>query len=235
MKLKVKIKLYRQFEHWYHGGTIWIYSDPHFGDEDNELRGWPSDNEQVESINKCVNKNDAIIFLGDIGDIEPIKKIKGYKVLLMGNHDKGWSNYIKKYQSFLEDKILFESSDLNEVESFNLEYLYDRDKNLKIKDNRLFDEVFEGPLFINNKILLSHEPINLSFGYNIHGHSHGGIHKISTLDNRDKYKRLQINMAADVINFKPIRLDTLVSYGKVEDIHRQAIDKQRSKKECQQS
>ena len=233
----MKIKLYRQFEHWYHGGTIWIYSDPHFGDEDNESRGWPSDDEQVESINECVNKNDTIIFLGDIGDIEPIKKIKGYKVLLMGNHDKGWSNYIKRYKA---RKLIapgnwqdyFDWHDTRkEIEDLISEY--NSNWNLtpfEIKDNRLFDEVYEGPLFINNKILLSHEPVNLSFGYNIHGHSHGGIHKISTVDNRDKYKRLQINMAADVINFKPIRLDTLVSYGKVEDIHRQAIDKQRSKK-----
>ena len=138
----------------------------------------------------------------------------------------------------IQDKVILKeipAKDLNDakiiLEELKIDYPHSE---VSIYSNNLFDEVYEGPLFINNKILLSHEPINLSFGYNIHGHSHGVIHKISTTDNRDKYKRLQINVAADVINFKPIRLDTLVSYGKVEDIHRQVIDKQRSKKECQQ-
>ena len=95
----MKIKLYKHFEHWYHGGTIWLYSDPHFGDPDNGTHWWPTDYEQVGMINKGLGRNDTIIFLGDIGDVEYIKKIKGYKVLIMGNHDKGASNYLKKYRA----------------------------------------------------------------------------------------------------------------------------------------
>ena len=40
----------------------------------------------------------------------------------------------------------------------------------------IFDEIYEGPLFISEKILLSHEPVyGLSWCLNIHGHDHNGI------------------------------------------------------------
>lgn len=95
----MKYKLYNNFEHWKAKGIIWLFSDPHFDDEDCKLINgeWPTPEKQVEIINKFVGKNDTIIFLGDIGNPEWIKKIKGYKVLLLGNHDKGVSNYLKKY------------------------------------------------------------------------------------------------------------------------------------------
>ena len=80
---------------WYRGGSIFIYSDTHFNDAEVSTirKNYIGDLEQVKRINSKVGKNDTIIFLGDIGDIEFIKKIRGYKVLVMGNHDKGASNY----------------------------------------------------------------------------------------------------------------------------------------------
>lgn len=89
--------LYDSFKHWYRGGTIYLYSDPHFGDTEMQAlrKDYIGDDEQVKRINSKVGKNDTIIFLGDIGDVEFIKKIRGYKVLIMGNHDKGASNYKK--------------------------------------------------------------------------------------------------------------------------------------------
>lgn len=126
--------LYDCFSHWYRGGNIWLYSDPHFGDEEMKYirKDYIGDDEQVRRINSKVWKNDTIIFLGDISDIEYIKKIRGYKVLIMGNHDAGASNYERQCGIGSDGKLY---------------------------DNRLFDEVYEGPLMINDKIILSHEPL----------------------------------------------------------------------------
>lgn len=226
----MKVKLYKPFEHWYHGGTIYLYSDPHFADPESkkENPNWPDADEIVKSINSCLGKNDTIIFLGDIGEESYVKKIKGYKVLLLGNHDKGASNYIKKYYSYLKDdpnNVLFESLDSHECEAFNFEYFMDFNVMPTISNNHMFDEVYEGPLFINEKICLSHEPIYLEFGYNIHGHRHFGIYTASTVDTNAR-----INIASDVVNFKPLRLDKLISEFKVMDIHRITIDRATERK-----
>ena len=89
------MKLYPCFNHWLHGGQIYIYSDPHFGDEYNHMLrpNNVDDDTQVANINSKVTKNDTIIFLGDICDKEFVKKVRGYKVLITGNHDKGSTTY----------------------------------------------------------------------------------------------------------------------------------------------
>ena len=132
--------LYPLFNHWFRGGNIWLYSDPHFSDDEMKYirKDYIGDEEQVKRINSKVGKNDTIIILGDIGNAEWVEKIRGYKILIMGNHDKGKSNYDKK------------------------------------DNNRLFDEVYEGPLMISDKVMLSHEPLRLPDNciFNIHGHDH---------------------------------------------------------------
>ena len=73
--------LYNSFaERWYRGGSVWFYSDPHFGDEEMKhlRKNYISDDEQVKRINSKLGKNDTIIFLGDIGDTSFMKKIKGF-------------------------------------------------------------------------------------------------------------------------------------------------------------
>lgn len=93
--------LYKIFQHWSKNGSVYLYSDPHFGDwESYTFRGLTTnktkeelDQFQVDNINKVVHKSDTIVFLGDIGDPNLLKKIRGYKVLITGNHDKGSSIY----------------------------------------------------------------------------------------------------------------------------------------------
>ena len=93
--------LYKIFQHWSKNGSVYLYSDPHFGDwESYTFRGLTTnktkeelDQFQVDNINKVVHKSDTIVFLGDMGDPSLLKKIKGYKVLITGNHDKGSSIY----------------------------------------------------------------------------------------------------------------------------------------------
>lgn len=184
--------LYDSFaERWYRGGSIWLYSDPHFSDPEMQYirRNYIGDDEQIKRINSCIGKKDTLIILGDIGDVNQVKKLRGYKVLIMGNHDSGASNY----KSF-------------------------------------FDEVYEGPLWIADRLLLSHEPISLPFALNIHGHDHSGIERQPNC----------FNVCAENINYKPVCLKHILASDlrkNIDSIHRITIDNatERSKKKAKNS
>ena len=80
-----------------------------------------------------------------------------------------------------------------------------------------FDEIYNGPLFISDKILLSHEPVYLEFALNIHGHDHNNF----TLGTN------HINCACNIIRYKPINLKDIIQSGMLKDIdsiHRLTID-----------
>lgn len=233
----MKIKLYPNFSHWYHGGTIFLFSDPHFCKSEQKVvdESWPDPDDLVKRINVHLSKNDTIIFLGDIGDVEYIKKIKGYKVLIMGNHDSGVSNYKKKYEVFYDfgngmvnRKFIVDTlEEANELAEY-LKVEHNKLDKPTIIDNKLFDEVYEGPLFISPKILLSHEPIKLDFGINIHGHCHSNKAYSVDIGNGN----IRFNIAADKTNFNKVRLDELcnLNLAKIVDIHRIAINKQAKNK-----
>lgn len=208
--------------------TVWLYSDPHFGDED--LRAGtpkrPSDKELVKMINSCVGRKDTIIFLGDISNIEYIKQIRGYKVLICGNHDSGCTNYERKVITQLFSKELYTKEQvLDLMKTMYPNCRYNIEERLQLgsffeasADNMLFDEVYEGPLIIGEKLILSHEPISVPWAFNIHGHIHNLRHK------NDDY---HFNVCADAIGYKPINMNQLMKSGvlsKVASIHRQTID-----------
>ena len=182
--------LYAPFQKWTENGTLWIYSAPHFSDPEmvHLRKNYIGDDEQIARINSKVGRKDTIIFLGDIGDEEKIRKIRGYKVLIMGNHDKGATKY-----------------------------------------EELFDEVYSGPLFIGEKLLLSHEPIALPFAYNIHGHDHS---------NWDAGMKHHMNVCAEHIEYTPVNLTRLLKRGllrKVETIPRATIDGATSRKKAREA
>lgn len=176
--------LYPKFQSWSNIGSIFIISDTHFDDADCKLmdKNWISVAEQQEILRSTIHKNDTLIHLGDIGNIEQLKQTwnkgkKPYSILIMGNHDKTAS---------------------------------------KFKD--FFDEIYTGPLFIAEKILLSHEPIDLSFCLNIHGHNHAG---------KQFPDKNHINLAANVCGYKPMNLKSIIESGylsKINSIHRETID-----------
>lgn len=139
-------------------------------------RNYISDEEQIKRINSKVGKHDTIIFLGDIGNEEMVRKVRGYKVLIMGNHDKGASNYTD-----------------------------------------IFDEVYEGPLFIAERLILSHEPVDLPFAFNIHGHEHNYI-----------WREHHLNVCAERIDYRPMNMNKMLKNGllsEVGSIHRMTIDR----------
>lgn len=84
-----------------------------------------------------------------------------------------------------------------------------------------FDEVYGGPLFIGEKILLSHEPIDIPFALNIHGHTHArvgyGFHDLN-----------HFNVCSNTVGFEPQNLSEIIKAGflkRVETIYRLTIDK----------
>lgn len=101
--------LYKMFDHWHRQGTVWLYSDPHF-DEDQDLRKpfphRPSAEEQVRMINSRVGKHDTLIILGDVGSLEWAAKLKGYKILVCGNHDIGPSKYEGVFQEVYAGPVM---------------------------------------------------------------------------------------------------------------------------------
>ena len=95
------------------------------------------------------------------------------------------------------------------------------------KCEETFDEIYTGPLFIAEKILLSHEPVyGLPWCLNIHGHDHNG-----TEPYREDCKHL--NLAANVCGYTPVNLGKLIKSGILSDIdsiHRMTIDHATEKK-----
>ena len=186
--------LYDSFKHWSNNGSVYIISDTHFEDGDCKYMDaeWPDPQTHINNIKKYVHKNDTLIHLGDVGNPEWMKQIKAHKVLIMGNHDAGAMNYGKS-------TIITHNG--NKI------------------DITYFDEIYTGPLFIAEKILLSHEPIiNGSAWFNIHGHDHNKNHTWS-------YN--EINLASNVVRFDIFNLGKAIKLGMlkhVDGVHRLTID-----------
>jgi len=143
-------------------GKIWILSDLHFGHSyilNLERTMFKSieehDNVIFNNLKKTISSEDTFLCLGDLGKNweKYIKKLKCYKVLILGNHDNDTEEKYKKF----------------------------------------WNEVYDGPLFLNKYCVCSHEPVQISDHFlNIHGHLHG-----TKLD-EEKY----INVSAAVLEHK---------------------------------
>ena len=230
--------LYKAFDHWHQEGTLWIISDTHFGDADIR-RGFPerpTDSELVKRINSYVGRKDTLIMLGDVGDVSYVKQLRAkYKILIMGNHDCGRTLYERKLETKIFNKDFFQKDEalaemtrmypgcrytISEGCQFHIPFEYWE----IVADNMLFDEVYEGPLMISEKLILSHEPIDVSWAFNLHGHIHDPKHK------NDKY---HFNVCSDAIGYMPVNMNQWMKQGylsHIESIHRITIDKASEKK-----
>lgn len=224
--------LYKPFQKWSEKGGIFVFSDPHFEDEDlvNVYDDRPSADELVRRINSKVGKCDTLICLGDVGALSYVPFLRGYKVLVMGNHDSGASNYQRHIFKQKFDKGLFQKHEaLDEMKrlypncSYSIIDSYDFLDNSPCwevsADNRLFDEVYEGPVMISPKLMLSHEPIGCGiWALNIHGHIHARTHKNGGY---------HYNVCVDCHDYLPLNLNQFLKSGAfsyVVPIHRQTID-----------
>ena len=222
--------IYDAFQHWGEQ-TVWIYSDPHFSDEDLEygIKNRPSDEEQIRRINAKAGRKDTLIILGDVGNIECVRKLRaGRKVLICGNHDLGATRYKREAVKRVFDRDIHpdkaEIRSIMEQEfpgwSIRIEEEYDFhcpfERWIAYADNMLFDEVYEGALIVGEKLILSHEPVEIPWLYNIHGHDHAG-----------KKRKNHLNVCSDVIDYEPVNLTQKLKSGlmsAITTIHRATID-----------
>lgn len=222
--------VYKLFEEKWNGQTVWIISDTHFGDKDLRagVLGRPSDEELIKLINSKVGRKDVLIHLGDVGDTEFVRQLRGYKVLIMGNHDAGRTLYERQIIRKTFDIHMYTLQDVKNFaaktyvgwkayisEGYDVSHAPFHYWEL-IVDNQLFDEVYEGPLMIGEKLILSHEPVDIPWAYNVHGHDHAGSLRIG-----------HTNVCTDVIDYTPINLNSWLKEGhtsRIQTIHRETID-----------
>ena len=101
--------LYAPFQHWTEKGSLFLYSDTHFNDNDCKLMdpNWPAPAEQIKIINRKVHPNDTLILLGDIGNPNWVSEIQAkYKILIKGNHDVGSSKYLPYFNEIYSGPLL---------------------------------------------------------------------------------------------------------------------------------
>lgn len=225
--------LYKPFQKWSEKGAVWIFSDPHFDDEDlvNAYDDRPSADELVRRINSKVGKCDTLICLGDVGALSYVPFLRGYKILVMGNHDAGRTLYERKVWTarfYCSEYTKNEALNKMKILHPNCKYSIRKENSFRYPfeewvveaDNQLFDEVYEGPIMISPKLMLSHEPIGLLGGWamNIHGHVHNRMERNSIC---------HYNVCADCHDYLPLNLNQFLKSGalsKISSIHRQTID-----------
>lgn len=213
---------------------VYAVSDTHFGDQ--ELRdgtpGRMTDDEIVAAINKVCGKTSALIHLGDVGDLSYVRKLRAkVKILVLGNHDGSASMYKRHCKRIYLDKSecptredviahireAYPEYTVVDICSYGCRPLFD--KWFVYLDNRLFDFVFEGPVTLGEKLVLSHEPIPMiTYAMNLHGHDHAAKRPDSNI--------YHYNINWDVIK-QPFHLSAELKKGllsKVTSLHRQTID-----------
>jgi calcineurin-like phosphoesterase family protein len=223
--------IYDSFQHWGEKHqTVWIYSDPHFNDDElaGGIKGRPSAEEQVKRINAKCGRRDCLIVLGDVGDIDYVRQLRAeYKILVMGNHDAGASNYKRQVITRIYDQDKFTKEEvLDEMRMYfhnwkitineSCEFHAPFKRWVATADNLLFDEVYEGALIVGEKLILTHEPVEIPWLFNVHGHDHAG-----------RKRQNHLNVCSDVIGWEPVNFTSFLKSGfgsKIQTIHRETID-----------
>ena len=112
---------------------------------------------------------------------------------------------------------------LDELKCYKVLITGNHDKMGIVADH--FDEVYTGPLFIADRILLSHEPIMRmeDFCWNIHGHIH----------HPNKFLIHHTNLASNVCKYQLFNLGASIKGGllsQIENYHRKTIETAKNKK-----
>jgi calcineurin-like phosphoesterase family protein len=124
---------------------------------------------------------------------------------------------VRKGDTLIHLRDVGDASYLDELKCYKVLITGNHDVMSKVASH--FDEIYNGPLFIADRILLSHEPIEglEDFCYNIHGHVHSPSRFLSH----------HINLASNVCKYQVFNLGARIKGGllsQTENYHRKTID-----------
>lgn len=157
---------------------IWFIADFHFGHHKViEYCNRPfkttteMNNALIKNYNSVVGGNDIVYILGDLSFLNTesttqiVNTLKGFKILIKGNHDPKTNSGYRKMG---------------------------------------FIEVYDKPIILFDKYILSHEPIETNYGdmINIYGHLHNNVKN----DDLNKFC-----VSVEKIDYKPISLNEIYS------------------------
>ena len=138
---------------------------------------------------------------------------------------------IHKTDTFIHLGDIGEVSYIDELKCYKILITGNHDVMSKVASH--FDEIYNGPLFIADRILLSHEPI---YGLeemclNIHGHNHSGF--MYDFKKKSCFEHFtHINLASNICHYIPFNLGQSIKNGILAGIpnyHRLTIDKASNK------
>lgn len=127
MKLPQLYDIFRQ--EWEKYQSIWVISDTHFDDKElyvgtkHVIRA--DSDEYIQLINSKCGKNDLLIHLGDVGNLEAMKKVRaGHKVLVLGNHDSGASIYKEVFDEVYSGPVMIGEKIILSHEPLGLDWAF---------------------------------------------------------------------------------------------------------------
>lgn len=136
--------------------------------------------------------------------------------------------YVHKTDTLIHLGDVGDPSYLTEIKAHKVLIMGNHDVSVT-KFKPYFDEIYTGPLFIAEKILLSHEPIAIDGVMNIHGHCHYSDKELVCGKGMGIcYDYTGIDLAADVVGFIVFDLGKEIEEGlvsKIDSVHRLTIDK----------
>ncbi len=152
--------VYKLFnERWSNYQTVYILSDLHFAEDDLKAAfpNRPSDEELVRRINAKVGRKDVLILLGDCGSPDFVRQLRGYKILLAGNHEPGLTAFEDIFQEIYSGPVMMgEKLILSHEPIPNLTWamnIHGHNHNSKSKDKNHFNVCAD---------VIGYEPINFN-------------------------------------------------------------------------
>ena len=166
---------------------------------------------------------DAIFIISDTHFDDPDCKYMDPNWITPQEHIKILKKDLNKQTILIHLGDVGDASYLDELKCYKVLITGNHDVLSKVANH--FDEVYTGPLFIADRLVLSHEPlVGLeNFVMNIHGHEHTSV-----------FRHNHINLAANVYHFRLFYLGPAIKAGLLSDIpnyHRVTIDKATEKKD----
>lgn len=161
----------------------------------------------------------SVYLLGDTHFDDEDRDIMGYKLSSEEQH-RLIKVTINKNDTFIHLGDVGNPEYLTDVPGYKVLIMGNHDQSVE-RFRPYFDEIYSGPLMISKKIILSHEPVDVPWAFNIHGHNHNWWNP------GDDH---HLNLAANVCAYYPVSLKHIIRQGylnKITDIHRFTIDKAR--------